>query len=272
MRLRYVGTSLAIALLSVPVLVGVTAAASPALYKGPAQRLMPSAVDAGFEEITSQAGGGSRASASYRGSQPGQGTGKVAVRVFKSEAAAKTSYAAACQGCQARSSGSWKYKRRIEPAPDPRTKTVTLVARCRNLRVDTTKTAVGTDESLTKQSRLVIDDIFVKARSLGMSPCSGTGQPPPATGTYYWSESYAEEVVVKKVRIPYCNVFPDDPQCRVQSPFPVVDAQCRGLDEKPGTFTYSRFTCDIRVGYYGRISGRIAVWPTGPTTLRWEII
>jgi hypothetical protein len=60
--------------------------------------------------------------------------------------------------------------------------------------------------------------------------------------------------------------------CRVLPAQGVVSAQCRGLDEKPGTFTYSRFTCDILVGYGGRFRGRIAVWPTGPTTLCWKLI
>ena len=45
-----------------------------------------------------------------------------------------------------------------------------------------------------------------------------------------------------------------------------------GWTRKPGTSTYSRFSCDIRAGTSGRIGGRIAVWPTGPTTLRWQII
>jgi hypothetical protein len=72
---------------------------------------------------------------------------------------------------------------------------------------------------------------------------------PPPTGSYFWSESFAEQIVVSKVRIPYCSVYPEDSNCRTQGPFRVASAECRGLDEKPGTFTYSRFTCEIRAGY-----------------------
>jgi hypothetical protein len=107
-----------------------------------------------------------------------------------------------------------------------------------------------------------------------MSACSGGGPkpPPPPTGTYFWSESFAEDILVAKLKIPYCNVDADNPNCGTRAPIPVVRAECRGLDEKKGTFTYSRFTCDIRAGFSGNIGGRIAVWPTGPTTFRWEIL
>ena len=80
-------------------------------------------------------------------------------------------------------------------------------------------------------------------------------------------------MVVSKVKIPACNV--DGRGLDVWDAGRVPGRQlpsCRGLDEKPGTFTYSRFTCDIRAGYQGRIGGRIAVWPTGPTTLKWRIL
>lgn len=74
-------------------------------------------------------------------------------------------------------------------------------------------------------------------------------------------------MVFAKVKIPSCNVYPDNPNCGTRAPYRVVSAECRGLDEKQGTFTYSRFTCEIRAGYSGNIGGRIAVWPTGLTTL-----
>ena len=118
----------------------------------------------------------------------------------------------------------------------------------------------------------IIDRVFQKARAFGMSPCAGVGSSLPPTGTYFWSESYAEDMVVAKVKIPACNVGGADSTCGTQAAYRVVNAECRGLDEKPGTFTYSRFTCDIRAGYQGRIGGRIGVWPTGPTTLRWSIL
>jgi hypothetical protein len=198
---------------------------------------------------------------------------KVAVRVFKTEAAATTSYNAACSGCALRTvAAGWKYKLRVDPGAD-RNNTAVLVARCRNIKVDTAMTTTATNpHQVAKPSLLVIDAMFIKARRAGMSPCEGKGSPPPTTGTYYWTETYAEQRVLSKVRIPYCNLYPDDAQCRVLPAQGVVDAQCRGLDEKPGTFTYSRFTCDILVGYGGHFRGRIAVWPTGPTTLRWQLI
>jgi hypothetical protein len=52
------------------------------------------------------------------------------------------------------------------------------------------------------------------------------------------------------------------------SPFRLRSAECRGLDEKPGTFTYSRLSCEI-VSYDGQARGTIAVRPTSPTTFRW---
>ena len=93
--------------------------------------------------------------------------------------------------------------------------------------------------------------------------------PPPTTGTYFWSESFAESVLVAKLKIPYCNIDPGNANCGTRAPIPVRRAECRGLDEKKGTFTYSRFTCESSTG---SAAGRIAVWPTGPTTFRWEIL
>jgi len=254
-------------------LTGISGAATPSPYKGSAQRLLPTAEETGYAQVTSQAGSGSRASATYEtpGARPGYL--KIALRVFKTEPPAKSSFDAACPGCQLKStgSGSWKYKQRLDLGADGNM--LTLVARCRNLRVDTAQRVYGTNPHVVAGSSVrIIDGLFRKARGFGMSPCAGTGSSPPTTGTYFWSESYAEEMIVSKVRIPYCNVYPDDSTCGTQSPFRVVSAACRGLDEKPGTFTYSRFTCDIRAGYQGRIGGRIAVWPTGPTTLRWRIL
>lgn len=254
-------------------LTGISGAAIPSLYKGSAQRLLPTAEETGYAQITSQAGSGSRASATYETPGTRPGNFKLALRVFKTEPAAQASFNAACPGCQLRStgSGSWKYKQRLELGADGNM--LTLVARCRNLRVDTAQRVYGTNpHGLTGSSVRIIDGVFQKARGLGMSPCAGVGSTPPTTGTYYWSESYAEDMVVSKVRIPACNVDGAGSTCGTQSPYPVVSAACRGLDEKPGTFTYSRFTCDIRAGYQGRIGGRIAVWPTGPTTLRWRIL
>lgn len=259
--------------MSALVLTGTSGAAAPSLYNGSAQRLLPTAEETGYAQVTSQAGSGSRASATYETQGTRPGNFKIALRVFKTEPAAISSFGAACSGCQLKStaSGSWKYKQRLDLGVDGNT--ITLVARCRNLRVDTTMTPVGTNPHVVAGSSVrIIEGLFRKARGFGMSPCAGVGSSPPPTGTFFWSESYAEDMVVSKVRIPACNVDGASSTCGTQAPYRVVNAACRGLDEKPGTFTYSRFTCDIRAGYQGRIGGRIAVWPTGPTTLRWQIL
>jgi hypothetical protein len=253
---------------------GSSAAATPSLYKGSVQRLLPTATQAGYEQITSQSGSGSRASATYQTPGAPPRYMKIAVHAFRTETAAIASFNAACgSGCSLRKvAAGWKYKLRVDLATD-RNNTVAIVARCRNLRVDTMMNTRATNpHEIAKPSLLVIDSIVIKARQAGMSPCQGIGTPPPTTGTYYWSESYAEQRVISKVRIPYCNLYPNDSQCRLLPAQGVVDAQCRGLDEKPGTFTYSRFACEILVGYGGKFRGRIAVWPTGPTTLRWQLI
>lgn len=267
-----VGMCIGVVLLTLTV-TGSTAAAQPLLYKRSAQELLPTTAEAGYEEITAQAGGGSRASATFQTPGTPPPTMRVTIRVFKTESAAIASFDAACSGCGLRKvAAGWKYKLRVDPGAD-RNNTAVVVARCRNLRVDTTMTPSATNpHQVARPSLLVIDGVVVKARRLGMSPCEGKGTPPPATGTFYWSESYAEQIVISKVRIPYCNAYPDDSQCRLQSPLRVVAAQCRGLDERSGTFTYSRFTCDVAVGYGGRIRGRLAVWPTGSTKLRWQIL
>jgi hypothetical protein len=275
-----IGSGLVVALLLTALVLSVSAVAGPpALYKGSAQRLLPTASEVGYAAITSQAGGDRRASATYQTPGTPPKSLSIAVRVFKTEATAKASFEAACPGCQLRNSANgsitWKYKLRVQPTSDPRYSVVSVVARCRNLKVDTKMTSTARSSSqhgVAMPSRLLIDDIFVKARRVGMSPCQGTGVSPPMTGTHFWSEDYAEKVVRSKVRIPYCNAHPSDSGCRAMPALRVEVAQCRGLDEKRGTFTYSRFTCDILVGYYRDIRGRIAVWPTGGSTLRWEII
>jgi hypothetical protein len=235
--------------------------------------LVPTAAQAGFDETVSQAGAGGRATANYQSADVRVGTGTVAVTVLRTEDAARARYTSRCPECVSGIAGKWKYKWSFQVATDAsRNRTVRLVAYCRNLNVETTRAALDNKDSLTNKSRLVIGDIFDKAARLGMTPCGGAAKPPPTAGSYYWTESHAEDVVVTKVRIPYCNLYPADPQCRVLPAQTVVSAQCRGLDEKPGTFTFSRFTCDILAGVGGRFRGRIAVWPTGSTTFRWQII
>jgi hypothetical protein len=270
-NLRAAGALLAVAIITSLGIAGSSAGAPRALYKGSAQRLMPTAAETGYTEIASQAGTGSRASATYQTPGTTPQSMKVAIRVFKTEVAAKASFDAACPGCALRNSRIWKYKLRLDLGAD-RNNTVSLVARCRNLRVDTAMATRATNpHTIAGPSRRVIDGIFVKAMRLGMASCEGKGTPPPTSGTHYWTESFAEDMVIRKVRIPHCNVYPDDPNCRLGGSFSVISAECRGLDEKPGTFTYSRFTCEI-VLFNRTARGRIAVWPTGPTTFRWEII
>ena len=111
-------------------------------------------------------------------------------------------------------------------------------------------------------SRRVIDGIFVRAIRVGMAACDrkGSSAPPPKTGSNFWTESQAEDNVISKVRIPYCNIDSADPECTVKAAQGLQIAECRGLDEKPGTFTYSRFTCDVvlRGGRTTRKARRLA--------------
>lgn len=250
----------------------VVGAAPPSLYKSSAKRLIPTAAEAGFDQITSQSDSPKRATASYeRLSQRGVATATVTIRVFLTDAAAKESYDASCPGCELRSFNGWRYKRLFEQTTVTTPGALKLVARCRNVRVDWVTAPAG-KESSTRTSKLMIDEaIFAKAVRLGMTTCAGTPKPPPTTGSYYWTENHAEAIVLQKVWIPNCVVNPDDPQCRGRNAWGLRSAECRGLDEKPGTFTYSRFTCEIVV-FGVNLRGRIAVWPTGPTTLRWRLL
>ena len=160
--------------------VATSAAATPVLYEGSAQALMPTAEETGYAQITSQGGSGGRASATYEtpGTRPQYL--KVALRVFKTEPAALSSFNAACPGCKLKAvgSGSWKFKQRLDLAADGNT--LTLVARCRNVRVDTTQRVYGTNPHVVAGgSKRIIERIFQKARNSGMSPCAGTGSTPP---------------------------------------------------------------------------------------------
>lgn len=271
LRLGSVGVFTCAAIPLVAIAAG--AAAPPSLYQGPAQRLLPSAAELRME-MTSLAGAAARATASYTGTSPDR-TATISVQVFKTEAAARTSLdSARCEGCELGSFKTrWKYKLGLQPAGDGTSTTVTMIGQCRNLRTDITATLPFGRIALTAWPRQVTDSVFVKAERLGMTRCGQTRTTPAPTGRWFWTESYAEAMVIKKVRIPGCNVYPENPNCdRIAgAPFRLGRAECRGLDEKPGTFTYSRFTCEI-VLYNGQARGRIAVWPTGPTTLRWRIL
>ena len=100
---------------------------------------------------------------------------------------------------------------------------------------------------------------------------------------WYWSESRAESIVLQKVKIPDCW-FSDDNRCaNPPGPFwanggprwKLQSADCTGADEYRSSFKFRRFTCKIVVAdYYGRplANGVVAVYPTGPMTLRWKLL
>lgn len=109
----------------------------------------------------------------------------------------------------------------------------------------------------------------------------GTAKPPPAK--WYWTESHAEELVLAKVRVPFCRVqpnFANDCRNGVRvgrkiDAYPVASADCDGGDELKQTFRYERFACSIEIrDYYGRpvAKGHIALHLTGASTFRWELL
>jgi hypothetical protein len=90
--------------------------------------------------------------------------------------------------------------------------------------------------------------------------------------SYYWPESRAESFVVAKVKIPGCNVWPDDNRCPGwQVSVAVISADCSGASELGTTFKYNRFTCKV-VLYNNDAEGKIAVYVVGPTTFHWKIL
>lgn len=267
----------AAAVVFVAIGVGSAGAAGPALYAGPALKLIPTPAQVAFEAVRVQPGGSTRASARY--STPGSSaaaTMSLAIRVFPTEAAAKASVSAACPGCgPARTTGrgAWRARLRLDPGPPGAGNKVTVVANCRNLRVEATSQPGGTDKNAVPvRARRAIDAVIARAVGLGMSsPCGATGggTSSPETGTAFWTESYAEATVVEKVRIPYCKIAPHDAECRQQEPVAVTKAECAGQAAKAGTSTYARFTCALTVGPEAR-AARIVVLPTGASTFRWE--
>jgi hypothetical protein len=96
-----------------------------------------------------------------------------------------------------------------------------------------------------------------------------------AASQAYWSESKAETLVVRKVKIPYCRIWPEDSECpdgtMRSGRTPVIKADCTGASEYKATFRYNRFTCKI-VTYNHNAHGRIAVYVTGRLTFRWKIL
>lgn len=279
-------------------LLGVAAAAPPSIYKGLAKHLIPSADDAGYAQVVSQSGRPltsrpkpgllSSWTASYSGGTndngiPNSGVGTVGVMVFRTEAAAKAQYEGICVGCDHQRFHGWQLQcMKLQRAgecghPMPQcsgcsfTSSLTLLARCRNIVV--AEANVGSRYG----SKAILSAVGDHAVTGGMTACgaSSASTPLPPTGSVYWSESQAEENVIRSVKIPACNVS-SSTNCAGEPGLVVDTANCRGSDERDSTFTYSRFTCEITVAYYHGgdplARGHIAVYPTGPTTLRWKII
>lgn len=114
--------------------------------------------------------------------------------------------------------------------------------------------------------------------ALAISPAAeATG---PVT-KWSWTASQAERLVLQKVRIPFCRVFPNENDCANGRPIPgshgtrggyrVASASCVGTDEIGSSFRFPRFSCEVVTAQYPR-QGHIAVYVTGPTTFRWKII
>ncbi|HZT15702.1 MAG TPA: hypothetical protein VFA19_07105 [Gaiellaceae bacterium] len=254
----------------------------PKLYPATATSLLPSAMSAGYDRIASQSakplaahpkpGLRSSATRQYRSTDPVLGVEILGAMVFRSEAQARAQYASVCtHGCDAMKFNGWSFKRRSEVEPATSDKAVTLVALCRNVVLGAIRVASDNADHITRQLRGTLDAVFAKAYSSGMTPCGSAATPLPRTGTYYWSESQADTFVVKLVRIPYCDAFANDSGCSGEAPLRLQSADCRGVDERGSTFTYSRFECDVVV-YGGYARGRIAVFPTGPASLRWKLL
>lgn len=267
------------AVLALTVGVGTASTAASTLYRGSAQRLVPTSTQAGYKDVKVLTGSPTRVTARYttRGAG-GDATLVLGIRVLPTEAAAKASLTTACPGCgpfKQAGRASWRYTLRVDPGVPGRANRATVVAGCRNLRVDATQQPSGASKTAVDgRARRVIDAVISKAISLGMSPsCNAPdgGTTPPETGATYWTEAYAEETLTGKLKLPYCKVAPHDADCRLQEPLSTTKATCRGQDAKPGISTYARFTCDILVGNEAR-AVRIAVWPASASTFRWQTI
>ncbi len=101
-------------------------------------------------------------------------------------------------------------------------------------------------------------------------------------GKAYWSEEKAETMAALKVRINYCLVFdPTNATAKCANPetrkhqgfYGLTEVICTGADERGDTFTYSRFKCrffaGVRIEDYA--VGRLLLYPTGRTTMRWKL-
>jgi hypothetical protein len=151
------------------------------LYKRPATELVPTvaefAVDAGRfwgqaggrPRVTSQFGTASVATVRYE--YPpiphwnSAGIATLTIRVFRTEAQGRTSFAGACAGCS-RSSHGYRYRRSPTGVG-----TVSLFGNCRNLSLEMTWQALYGSSVILAPSLAVADGIFTKAERLGMAAC-----------------------------------------------------------------------------------------------------
>lgn len=268
------GWCVAVATVTAAVVAAAAFAAGPGLFNGSAKALIPHRAGA---TITSQSvpkfshpkpGMRSSWSATYS-----DGVSLLAA-VFSSEAAAKNSYASNCGGCDTGTDPTgWHYKHAYDAASGTNPAVATVVGWCHNVVVAASD-AHGAGIALTTAARDEANQVFARAIILGMSPCQTTSAIPPKTKVY-WSENQAEAVITARLHVPNCDVFPDQENCDRQAPWRVSSAKCTGADERNGSFTYSRFSCDIEVddGNGAPIAqGRIALYPTGTTTFVWKLL
>jgi hypothetical protein len=131
-------------------------AAAPAVYTGPARGLVLTATTAGYDTVTSTSGKAPSTLTSHVGlraalSTTYQATGTpraggrtlvLAVAIFKTEPQATTAYGTACPQCAPYHAypAGWRYKSLASAAAADYTRTVTILARCRNVIVEATNT------------------------------------------------------------------------------------------------------------------------------------
>ena len=178
---------------------GSAAATSPSLYKGSAKPLLPTgcrvrrhlgqASGAGYERraatrthLTLRHCQARLGELRVEQSTPGQAT--ATVTVFKTEAAAKARYVVACpivkgdrSGSRCQYANSLGYKRKVIHHEFPFVTTAYYFAYCRNLEVETVRTATTGIAYHAIESEDMLGMIFAKAVSHGMTPVSAGKYP-----------------------------------------------------------------------------------------------
>jgi hypothetical protein len=135
----------------------------------------------------------------------------------------------------------------------------------------------GPQRLLRPRRRIAIFVVFVLAIVLADVAAAA------ASRKWYWPQSRAEAMVVRKVRIPDCW-FSGDARC-TNPPgaywasggprWKPSSVECTGADEYRTSFNFSRFACKIVIAdYYGRplAHGVVAMYVTGAATMRWKLI